>query len=52
MPKTSDKSTKQGRHWNDRNKGYAGNTGLAKVAVSFFVGQFFLNLNFGASYES
>jgi hypothetical protein len=27
----------------------AGNTGLAKVAVQFFVGQFFVNLNFGAS---
>jgi len=30
----------------------AANTGLAKVAVQCFVGQFLLYLNFGASYES
>ena len=40
------------QHNTTEKEGYAGNSTLPKVAVSFFVGQFCGYKNFSASYES
>lgn len=40
------------RHSYEKTEGYAANSTLPKVAVSFFVGQFCRCINFNASYES
>ncbi len=49
--KTAKATTGKG-HSNSTGRTPAGNTGLAKVAVQCFVGQFCGYINFSASYES